>query len=230
MMKNIGLWVICVVVLVACGSEPTDEEIMANYRADVAGMNMPTEWKDWMLEREDVWAKAYISGRRDHTAHVFVRYEHPAVYDPPWASEEEHFTALKRMAEMEYPSWKFAFTEYYPGVSSDEDAAVNVIAVLGHSGYSYAEGNTVYLVFETVFGHEFGHILGLRHHYCGDNYRSSCEEESPPSEGICLMSRDSMSFGPTERFLLGLTGERHDVQLRDLAISINARYPKGDGQ
>ena len=217
---------------------PTDEEIiMANYEADVAAyqeeVGMPPEWATWMIEKKDWWSKAYISGRRDHEARVYVRYERDIDYDPPWPGETEaereaaHFATLEYMAELQFPGWDFTFLEYYEGVEDDLKGN-DVVAVLGHSGTSNASGHTIYLVYEAIFGHEFGHTIGLHHHYCGGTGSDQCPEAFPPGEDKCVMARNSASFGPTENyFLLQTTGERPDDEIAAIISDINSRYPAG---
>lgn len=212
---------------------PTDEEIMLDYEADIAvyqeEAGLSDEWANWMIqgEREDRgkgwWSKAYINGRRgDHEVRVHVRYQSEVPYNPPWANEEEHFAALKYLAELQYPGWGFTFLAYGETDLEEND----IVAILGGSGYSYAGGRTVYLVFETIFAHEFGHLLGLHHHYCGDEPSDHCPENFPPGEGNCIMARNSVSFGPTENsFLLLTTGERQDEKIKEAVSNINNRYP-----
>ena len=202
---------------------PSDEEIMAGYDDEVrsyqAAVGLPAEWAGWMIERKQAWAKAYVRGRRDHAVRVTVRYERPIAYDPPWPSETEHFAALERMAELQYPGWDFTFDAGDPGPN-------DVVAVLGHAGTSYADGRTIYLAWEGIFAHEFGHTIGLRHHYCAPPGDDRCPEAYPPGEEACIMNRNSASFGPTENpFLLLLTGERFDDEIDAALSDINSRYP-----
>ena len=211
---------------------PTDEEIiMANYEVDVAAYQgeagMSDEWATWMIAKKDWWSKAYINGRRSHEVRVYVRYENPITYNPSWSSEAEHFATLERMAEKQYPGWDFTFSEYYDGVE-DDMYGNDVVAVLGHQGTSNASGKTIYLVFEAIFAHEFGHTIGLHHHYCGGTGSDQCPEAFPPGEDKCIMARNSASFGPTENsFLLQTTGERPDDEIAAIISDINGRYPEG---
>ena len=205
---------------------PTDEEIMANYLVEVNAYNEDAQWRSWMIQRKDWWSSGYISGRRSHDIHVYVRYESKPAYSPSWSSEAEHFAALKRLAELQFPGWDFTFLEYYEGVEADMKG-YDIVAVLGHSGFSYASGRTIYLVYETIFAHEFGHTLGLHHHYCNDGGGDNCPEAHPPGEGVCIMDRNSVSFGPTEnRFLLLTTGERRDTEIGTALNNIHHRYPR----
>jgi hypothetical protein len=203
----------------------TDEEIMANYLTDVNDYWENTQWRSWMIQRKDWWSSAYISGRRSHEVHVYVRYENPVLYNPPWTSEAEHFKALKQMADLQYPGWDFTFLPYEDGVEASMKG-YDIVAVLGHYGTSYATGRTIYLVYETIFAHEFGHTLGLHHHYCNNGGGDQCPEAYPPDEGKCIMDRTSVSFGPTEnRFLLLTTGERRDDEISAALSNILDRYP-----
>jgi hypothetical protein len=204
---------------------PTDQEIMANYFKDVSDYSDDTQWRNWMIQRKDWWSQAYISGRRSHEVRVYVRYENPVLYNPPWSSEAEHFDALKHLANLQYPGWNFTFLNYQEGAETslkDHD----IVAVLGHKGISNANGRIIYLVYETIFAHEFGHTIGLHHHYCNDSGVDHCSEAYPPDEGLCIMDRNSASFGPTENnFLLLTTGERLDDKISIAMSNILDRYP-----
>ena len=223
---------------------PTDEDIMAGYEPEVRlypeKMDVSPEWVDWMIVGKQVddahprgkvwWSKAYISPRRydDHNVRIYVRYEdpeHPLIYTPAWESEAEHFTALKKMAQLQYPGWTFTFLIYQDGDENRLEGN-DAIAILGGHGTSYASGHTVYLVYETIFAHEFGHTLGLHHHYCGGSGTDHCPENFPPGEGQCIMARDSVSWGPTENsFLLLTNGDRKDAEISVALNEILRRYP-----
>lgn len=219
-------------VEVDASTGPTDQEIMNNYEADVVAYQqsagMPTGWwGDWMLDRRHDWTKAYVSGRRNSHDDVliYVRYENPINYSPPWTSEAEHFGALKTMAELQYPGWSFTFVPYYDGAENDLQGN-DAIAFLGAYGTSYASRHEIHLVWEGIFSHEFGHTVGLRHHYCNNNGGDHCPDAYPPGEGKCIMDRTSSSFGPTENtFLLLTNGDRKDDEIMTATENINGRYP-----
>jgi hypothetical protein len=179
--------------------------------------DMPGEWWQWMLSRKDRYREAYVRARTDRRVRVEVRYDIAVPYDPPWADEDEHMQALERMAELAYPGWDFSFS------LDDPDAEFH--AVLGHSGEaSYASGDTVHLIWEGIFLHEFAHLLGLGHHYCGSDVQAPCPDR-PPGEGKCIMDRNSATWGPTEQFLLNLGQQRHDDAVEAAIDEINGRYP-----
>jgi hypothetical protein len=178
-----------------------------------------------MLDRASLFDKAYIRARTDRRIRVEVRYANAIPYDPPWTDENEHLAALERDAELTYVGWDFSFSFH------DPDA--EFFAVLGHrtslmwgDGVSYAdaETNTVYLVWETIFSHEFAHLLGVWHHYCEDDLTGPCADR-PPGEGRCIMSRDARTWGPTEQLVLGLGQQRHDAALEEVALDMSERYP-----
>ncbi|TSC84853.1 MAG: hypothetical protein G01um101413_237 [Parcubacteria group bacterium Gr01-1014_13] len=210
-----------------------DEEILLGYEAEMAAyqakIGMLPEWADWMLKRKNTWSRAYLSGRHEHEVNVYVRYENPVLYNPPWTNEAEHFATLKRLAELQFPGWSFTFLEYQPGMDADQLPGHDIVATLGGTGTSYGGGHKVYLVYETIFAHEFGHTLGLHHHYCGSGNEPgdhTCPEAYPPGEDECIMNRNSVSFGPTENtFLLLTTGERWDEEIATAMSNILDRYP-----
>lgn len=204
-------------LVIGCGSSggtggSFDEAVHAFESANA----LPSDWSDWILARRLTYATAYNRGLNNPTIRVEVSYDREIVYDPPWDSEAEHFAALKRLAELTFTGWTFSF--------SDNDPGADVFAVLGHTGdTSYAQGDTIHLVWEGIFSHEISHTLGIQHHYCGDDIYTTCSE-TPPGEGTCIMSRDSSTWGPTEQFLLSLSGVRNDAEIEAAIEDINGRY------
>lgn len=175
------------------------------------------DWWQWMLAHKDRFREAYVRARTDRRIRVGVRYADPIAYDPPWSDEDEHMRALERMAELAYPGWDFSFTP--------DDPEAEFQAVLGHAGISYADGDTVYLVWEGIFLHEFAHTLGLGHHYCDPYDLSAPCPDRPPGEGRCIMDRNAATWGPTEQFVLNLGQQRHDDAVDDAIDDLNGRYP-----
>lgn len=198
-----------------------EEIVLAEYENDAYAFELdnglPIGWADWMIERKARFAGAYVRARTDRRVRVEVRYDAPIAYDPPWADENEHMRALERMAELAYVGWDFSF--------SLDDPQAEFFAVLGHSGTSYADGDTVYLVWEGIFLHEFAHLLGIQHHYCDCCGQDACPDLYPPGEGTCIMSRTSATWGPAEQFVLGLGQQRHDEEVAAAISDINGRYP-----
>jgi len=201
---------------------PTIEEIvLVGYETEVYAFEidngLPEGWADWMIARKARFAGAYVRARLDRRMRVQVSYDAVIAYDPPWSSEDEHMAALERMAELAYPGWDFSF--------SFDDPQAEFFAVLGYAGdTSHQSGNTVYLIWEGIFLHEFAHTLGLGHHYCGADLEAPCPER-PPGEGQCIMDRNSATWGPTEQFVLGLGQQRHDDEVVEAITDINGRYP-----
>jgi hypothetical protein len=206
----------------SCPAPTIDEAVLAGYEAEAYAFEidngLPQGWADWMIARKDRFDEAYVRARTDRRMRVEVRYDIAIPYDPPWASEEEHLAALERMAELAYPGWDFSF--------SFDDPDAEYFAVLGHSGgTSYADGNTVYLVWEGIFLHEFGHVLGIQHHYCDCCGQDACPDQFPPGEGACIMARTAATWGPAEQFVLGLGQQRHEDAIVTVISDINGRYP-----
>jgi len=183
--------------------------------------SLSDEWYSWITDRQTSYSEAFNAGRGTRTIRVKVSYDREIVYDPAWASEDEHFAALKEMAEATFPGWEFTF--------SASDSEADVTAILGYTGttsFADTSTNTIYLIWEGIFSHEFAHVLGVSHHYCGNDIDISCSE-TPPDEGGCIMGRNANTWGPTERFLLNLTSVADDDAVGQLVENINARYPSG---
>ena len=185
--------------------------------AYAADNDLSGDWWQWMLVHKDRYKEAYIRARTDRRIRVEVSYEDVIPYDPPWIDEAEHLQALERMAELAYPGWDFSF--------SFDDPHAEFFAVLGYTGdASHQSGNTVYLIWEGIFLHEFAHTLGIGHHYCGADLQAPCPDR-PPGEGLCIMDRNSATWGPTEQFVLNLGQQRHDDAVEAAITDINGRYP-----
>lgn len=205
--------------LIACGQGgPYEEEVLLFEQAN----GLPPAWADWMIENQNVYATAYNVARGDRSVRIEVRYAREISYDPPWESEEQHMAALEQAAELQFPGWDFTF--------SRDDPDADVVAVLGHTGkFSYADvtGKTIYLIYEGIFAHEFAHTLGLQHHFCVNPEDTVNCGTLPPGEGACIMAMNSESWGPTEQFLLRLSGDRPDDEISQRLNNLNDRYPAG---
>lgn len=202
-----------------------DSVILAEYEAEARAYQtahgLPVEWVDWVIAHKNWYSMAYVRARVNPKVIVMVRYDTQIPYNPPWADEAEHFAALARLAELQNPGWEFVF-------QSENDGA-DMVATLGYTGWaSYANGRDVFLIWETIFTHEFSHNLGIEHHYCyfpGD--AATCANDVlPPGEGRCIMSRNGSIWGPTERFVLNLPDELYEEEIGALTRSIIERYPR----
>ncbi len=198
-----------------------EDEILAGYaaaaRAYEADNHLQAGWADWMILHRDIFKKAYVRARTDRRIRVRVGYLNPIVFDPPWTSETEHFAALERMMELAYPGWDFSF--------SADDPAAEFTVLLGDKNISYADGDTVRLVWEGILPHEFGHELGLTHHYCDETLQPCAATPPGEYEATCIMSRNSGTWGPAEQFVLNLGQQRYNQQVYDVMNDLNGRYP-----
>lgn len=206
-------------------TDDADEIDYSQYIEDVyafaAENSLSSAWSEWMITWKSTLFEAYTRGRTNRSARFEVTYEQDIVFNPPWASEAEHFARLEELAELTFTNWDFTFSE------NDPDAEFTV--VLGHTGIASSADTTndiIYLIWEGIFSHEFAHLLGIFHHDCDNNTDNTC----PPDEGTCIMDRNSVTWGPTEQFLFNLSGERFDDDINDIIIDLNSRYPAGYGE
>ncbi len=180
------------------------------------------EWEDWMLANSGRYA-ATFGMTRGSPASVSISFQYetkPLNYSPAWSSEAEHMAALKRMAEGAYPGYSFSFN--YGGRA----AGVSANVVAGTAGTtSYASGSTVYLYYETIFNHEFAHVMKLPHHY-GSSGDTGGGSHMPPGESKCLMDRNSSLFCSGCKAALGIPLDANSSSAVDSAIrDILSRYP-----
>lgn len=148
-------------------------------------------WASWMKSPQirERYAPVWEASRTAPTTFKMAfRYgAEPVPYDPPWSSETEHMKALAQLADLAFPGLRFDFLFGVPPESGD----VNV-TVRGFGDISNALGTEVYLYYETIFAHEFGHILLVQHHYVNDN--PSFPVFLPPGEEKCVMIRNSNRY------------------------------------
>ena len=140
-------------------SGTTFEGRIANYKA---AYGKSDEWENWMLANKGRYEAAFFaSSAKPATMTISFQYETtPINYNPAWSSEAKHMNVLATMAEGAYPGYNFNFVFEDKAVSS----YANVIAGIATNN-SFASGKTVFLYYETIFNHEFGHTMNILHHY-----------------------------------------------------------------
>jgi predicted Zn-dependent protease len=195
------------------------EERIANYKA-VYGKS--DEWEDWMIANKARYVNTFAaSSAKPDTITISFSYETaPINYNPAWTDEAEHMNVLATMAEGAYPGYNFNFL--FEGNTNTSYA--NVIAGIAVNN-SYSYGKDVYLYYETIFNHEFGHTMYLPHHY------DSIEEigdglHMPPGDTQCIMDKTSTMYCSACRTALGIPLDSSDTTDMDAAmIDILSRYP-----
>lgn len=180
-------------------------------------------WATWMLDNQVRYEPVFRKARdRPGAIVVSFRYEStPITYNPPWANEGEHMFAMELFADLSYPS--FAFNFVFGGDPATSYA--NVIAGTA-SLVSYQSGNDVHLHYETIFAHEFGHVMYLLHHYYvtpGD-----APQTLPPGETACIMARNAVQWCSACRTALCLPLDAdHEAEITTAMEDISQRYPPG---
>jgi hypothetical protein len=192
---------------------------IADYKA---AYGKSDEWEDWMVANGARYQAAFnTSSAAPATITISFRYETgPIGYNPAWNDETEHMNVFNTMAEGAYPGYTFNFV--YEGDTNTSYA--NIIA--GTAGTtSYASGKNVYLYYETIFNHEFGHTMNLPHHYdtAGD---MGLGLHMPPGDTKCILDRTSTMFCSACRTALGIPLDVTDTTDMDIAMNdIIDRYP-----
>ncbi len=180
------------------------------------------EWQQWMLDNRSRYENTFNLARaRPATLNTAFRYDSdPIAYNPPWDSEEQHMAALESLAEGCYAGYDFRF------IFNGDTAAsyANVVAGIPTNS-SHASGNIVYLYYETIFNHEFGHVMGVPHHYdtidqVGDGLHM------PPGDTRCLMDRNCSQYCSACRTALHIQLDvDNEAAISAASDEIHHRYP-----
>jgi hypothetical protein len=181
------------------------------------------EWEAWMLANRPRYQAVLAAAHAlPCPLPIAVSYETPLAYSPPWSSETEHMTALDHMAEGAFPGYHFDFQFDLAPAAAYAHAILGLIA-----NTSAASGRTVRLHYETIFNHEFGHVLNLPHHYDGiDTIGTGLH--FPPGERGCLMDRNENQYCSACRTALNLPLDvDREGEIDAAAGAIVSRYPSG---
>ncbi len=188
-----------------------------------AGYGKSNEWEVWM-KSADVRARYEPAWQRSRsvptTLKLAFRYGGtPLSYNPPWEDENQHMNVFDEMATLAYPGLDFEFL-----FGADPATTDMLVEVGGIGATSHAGGNYAYLYYETIFGHEFGHILNIPHHYPGAD--TSTTIFMPPGEDHCVMARNSNQYcsGCRAAMHLNLDADT-SVALSAITSDILSRYP-----
>jgi predicted Zn-dependent protease len=201
------------------GVSGTYVERVAHYKA---AYGKSDEWEDWMIANKARYEATFAaSSAKPATITISFQYETaPINYNPAWINEEEHMNVLATMAEGAYPGYNFNIV--FEGNTNTSYA--NIIAGIA-ANPSYSLGKDVYLYYETIFNHEFGHTMHLPHHYdsIGDMGNGL---HMPPGDTKCIMDRTSTMYCSACRTALGIPLDISDTTDMDTATNdILGRYP-----
>jgi hypothetical protein len=194
------------------------DEQVGTYKATYAKSD---EWENWMKANKSRYLDTFAASEtRPDTITISFRYDNTINYSPAWSDEGEHMDALATMAEGAYAG--YFFNILFEGDTNSSYA--NIIAGIATNS-SYASGKNVYVYYETIFNHEFGHVMKLPHHYdsvadIGDGLHM------PPGDTQCIMDRTATTFCSACRTALGIPLGILDTTDMDNAVDdILDRYP-----
>ncbi len=82
-----------------------------------------------------------------------------------------------------------------------------------------------HLYFETIFNHEFAHVMQVRHHY-DSTAEIGNGNHMPPGETQCIMDRNSSQFCSACRTALSIPLDiDNDATINAASAEIRDRYP-----
>lgn len=205
---------------------PVPDTVTDSYEVQVksfrARYGKSAEWEAWMMANRARYQAVFTAAHAlPCPLGIATSYETALAYNPPWTSESEHMTALNRMSDLIYPGYHFNFSLSLTPETSYADA------ILGQAdATSHASGRTVHLHYETIFGHEFGHLVLVAHHYEGGTGGSGLH--FPPGETRCLMDRNSNQYCSACRTGLNLPLDlNNETEINEAVLAIHSRYPPG---
>ena len=186
-----------------------------------ARYNKTNRWEAWMFANRDRYEPVFLAAHAlPCPVTVAVSYQTPLAYNPPWSSESEHMTLLEQMSDPIFPGYHFDFRY---GV---DPAATYAHAILGVPGGSAASGRDLYLHYETIFAHEFGHVVKVLHHYEDADLSTIGKGlHFPPGETGCVMDRNDTQYCSACRAALNLPLDADNSETASDVIL--ARYPPG---
>ncbi|MBD0373308.1 MAG: hypothetical protein ICV60_20900 [Pyrinomonadaceae bacterium] len=211
-----------------CGDGNTDPAIPLGdpYAAHVHSFRMTygkdSAWEQWMLANRNRYQPVFErAANKPGVLAIAFRYDTaPIAYNPPWASETEHMHALETMCELTYAGYNFQFN--FNGDTTTSYA--NAIAGIPTNS-SHQVGKDVFLYYETIFGHEFGHVMLVLHHY--DTVADiGTGQHMPPGETRCMMDRTINQYCSACRTALFIPLNVDNAAGIDAALdNIHSRYP-----
>lgn len=179
-------------------------------------------WEQWMLDNRTRYEPIFDIARvKPATLNIAFRYDTvPIAYDPPWTSETEHMNALETYAELAYAGYDLEFI--FDGDTTTSYA--NVIAGIPTNS-SHASGKDVFLYYELIFNHEFGHVMGVPHHY-DTLAQIGTGQHMPPGEVGCLMDRNRSEYCSACRTALFIPlNVDNAASIDSVGTVIHSRYP-----
>jgi hypothetical protein len=190
-------------------------------RAFRARWDKSAEWERWMLDNRPRYENAVRASLAiPCPVKILVTMWAPIDYRPPWPSHAEHMRLLGLVGNGAFPGYHLDFSLFHD--IRDHYAR----AFLGTPG-SGANVRSMHLHYETIVNHEFGHIMGIAHHYT-DLSTLGMGLNFPPGERGCTMDRDRYEYCSACRTALNLPLDvDNDRQIRDAMDLILARYPPG---
>lgn len=179
-------------------------------------------WEQWMLANRNRYQAVFERAAvKPQVLVIAFRYDSaPIAYNPPWNSEAEHMQALEKFSELTYASYDFQFV--FNGNTTTSFA--NAIAGIPTNA-SHQSGKNVFLYYELIFGHEFGHVMGVPHHYDTDPAIGT-GQHMPPGDTKCLMDRTSNQYcsGCRTALFIPLNVD-NDAAITAAGAVISSRYP-----
>jgi hypothetical protein len=204
---------------------PVPDSITDPYEVQVRSFRLrwdkSAEWEAWMLANRGRYEGAVRNALAvPCPVKIFATFWDTIFYRPPWASEAEHWGLLNRVANGAFPG-------YHVDISPRHEVSRAYARIeLGHP-VSEQVGRTMRVRYETIVNHEFGHVMGIGHHYPGID-RLGSGMHFPPGERGCTMDRDRNQYCSACRTALNVPLDAdHEAAIREAMDLILARYPPG---
>lgn len=201
---------------------PAYTRAMKEYQKE---FSLSEEWTSWMIDHYDRYCRAFNIGnfyREQYQNTIFLSLNYYHDVSVPYTEsypEEEHEKDFERLIELTFPGYSVV-AEF-----GREPEKSHGIVYLNAPGSS-ANRRQINLHYETIIGHEFGHFLGLSHHY--DTIEEINQGKNmPPGEEKCVMDRNSSQYGSSDRAALNINLEiDNGKEIHELVTKILNKYPQ----
>lgn len=202
---------------------PAYEQSMKEYQEE---FDLSEEWLEWMVDNYNRYCRAFNVGnfyQEEYQNKIFLSLQYynntPVPYTGSYP-KEEHEQDIERLLELTFPGY-----DIIAKFGRNPENSHGVV-YLNAPQISHADRKEIYLHYEAIISHEFGHFLGLIHHYDSEQ-EIGLGMNMPPGEEKCIMDLSSQEYGSADRAALTIDLDVNNAEeISALIKKINSKYPE----